>query len=121
MKAFYIIIVTFALTVALVFAVGVKTSKVINLAIEELEAAEFSSKECAETIESGTGRLLANLDAIEFSIHHKKRDELEEAVTILRLRSRGENQALFEEARALLIDVLRDILESERPKLRSVI
>ena len=117
MKAFYLILIVFALMILLIISNGAKISSFTSNTKEALESLSFfSSEDFIDRTEVFTKKVLDELSLVEFSIPHDKTEALQKSLDLLSVYAKSQSKVDFEATRSQLANILSEISELEKIK-----
>ena len=117
MKAFYLILIVFALMILLIISNGAKISSFTSNTKEALESLSFfSSEDFINRTEVFTKKVLDELSLVEFSIPHDKTEALQKSLDLLSVYAKSQSKVDFEATRSQLANILSEISELEKIK-----
>ena len=117
MKAFYLILIVFALMILLIISNGAKISSFTSNTKEALESLSFfSSEDFINRTEVFTKKVLDELSLVEFSIPHDKTEALQKSLDLLSIYAKSQSKVDFEATRSQLANILSEISELEKIK-----
>ena len=117
MKAFYLILIIFALMILLIISNGAKISSFTSNTKEALESLSFfSSEDFINRTEVFTKKVLDELSLVEFSIPHDKTEALQKSLDLLSVYAKSQSKVDFEATRSQLANILSEISELEKIK-----
>ena len=115
MKAFYLTIILFFLTVLLIFSNAAHVADFTKDTVENLDDLIFSkSDDCVMQIENFSNETRNQIAHIEFSIPHDKTARLLQKLDLLTIYARNNNKTEFETTRSDLFNILAEISELEK-------